>query len=194
MKLAIPLAVLLLTACAERDPELAARAAGLIPEKAEVAALVADAEAITNPYLRDVKSALSTADHIEFPTLAAAPDFEALAARYGQAAQSAYRGWETDKLNAATFDTLTESLNGIIQRMGPEEGKEFDRVVKYVLMHVSKDPLIAKKSMTSSQISDAEILTIVQSYVHDRTPRELTEMAERFMLADQRTKESAGQP
>lgn len=187
---ALPLvAVFFLAACSGHDPEQSAREAGLIPQEAEPLITAVKHEAITNPYLRAVKESLADARNVKFPDPPPMPDYSRF---FDTESLSSYRGWNTDRVDARSYDTLTQSLNAIMERMGPETAQEFDRVTKYILMSVTKDPAIAKKAVGGVQISDQEILQIVQSYLHGRTPKEVTELAERMFNSAQATRARQG--
>lgn len=177
-----------LAACGNHDPEQSARDAGLIPQEAEPLIAAAKQEAITNPYLRAVKESLANARNVKFPDPPTMPDYSRF---FDTESVSAYRGWDIDRIDARSYDTLTDSLNAIMQRMGPGTAEDFDRVTKYILMSVTKDPAIAKKAVGGGQISDEEILQIVQSYLHGRTPKEVTQLAERMFNAAQNRRSSA---
>lgn len=95
--------------------------------------------------------------------------------------RSSYSGWETDRIDASTYDSLTNSLNAILAKMMPDDAESFDKVVKYVLMQVTRDPLVAKKAATVGKVSDAEILQAIQSTLHQRSPRNVFELADKYM-------------
>lgn len=169
--------------------EQAARDAGLLPADVDDVLAAPAAEPITNPYLRATRDALSTVSDRSFPAPPDKPDYAAL---FAVPSQSGYAGWDRDRIDASSYDALTNSLNAILQRMAPSEAQAFDRVVKYVLMNVTKDPMIAKKAVGGGQVSDQEILQVMQSYVDQRTPRQVTELAARIYQMQQRQAPGGG--
>lgn len=105
---------------------------------------------------------------------------------------SSYDGWETDRIDASSFDALTNSVNAILARMSQEDGQNFDRIVKYLLLQATKDPSLARKAATGQQPSDAELLRIIQSYLDQRTPAELLVLAQTYANREE-AESAAGQ-
>ncbi len=103
-----------------------------------------------------------------------------------------YGGWETDRIDASSFDALTNSVNAILAKMSPEDGQNFDKIVKYLLLQATKDPSLAGKAATGQQPSDEELLRIIQSYLDRRTPVEALMMAK--MFADREEAQPAAAP
>jgi hypothetical protein len=192
-RLAVAVALALaLGGCAPAAPDAAVDTSGLVPVPVDdVLAPVAVPveEPITNPYLRATKAALHRVSDTPFPAPPPPLDYAAL---FADAAQPRYAGWDTDRLDASSYEALTNSVNAILERMPEKQAKDFDRLVKYVLMNTTRDPFVAKKAVGGGQVSDAEILQVIQSYLHERTPREVAELARRLYESQQRGKRPGG--
>lgn len=189
-RLAISLVVLtVLAGCQRQDPEALARAQGLVPPEVDLSAPTGPAK----PPGTDTRlgQMLALSNEYADATLPRLPPPPRLS--YAEfVSRSSYNGWETDRIDASSFDSLTNSLNAILQKMVPTEAEDFDRVVKYVLMQVTRDPMVAKKAVGGGQMSDSDLLRAIQSYVHDRTPRDITNLAEQFYKRQQAQQQGSG--
>ena len=173
--------VLGLAGCQRDTADAAAKRAGLAPPDVDLTQLPATVPDPNSP-MGVFLSVMQEYKDFELPKPPPLPNFDVVEKR-----AVSYNGWTVERIDGTSFDTLTNSLNGILQRMPPDLAQDFDRVVKYILMQVTKDPMVAKKAATGQQISDAELLTLVQSYLHARSPAEIVELAEQMKAREQRT-------
>ena len=163
-----------LCGCHRQDPMTLAREQGFLPPEVDPDAPVSKRKPGLDTRLGQMLALSAQYEGAELPPLPPPPRYEDIATG------SSYTGWETDRIDASSFDNLTDSLNAILQKMGPVVGADFDKVFKYVLMQVPRDPLVARAAAGGGKMSDAQLLQAIQSYVHDRTPREVTELAEQM--------------
>ena len=146
----------------------------------------------TNPGLSALLQVIDEYQDIELPRMADRPAPPPQIHQRSTNATSRYRGWHVDRLDASSWETLASSLNGLFKRMEPTEAAEFDRVVKYVMMQTLKDPTVAVKASTAQPMNDGEILALVRKYVHNRTPAQVTQLAD--MLHRAEAQEKTGEP
>lgn len=174
-----------LTGCVESDPRSLAAERGLVPPVVHEAATMARP---INPTSRFGQMIAAIGGHsvTSLPTPPPTPNI-----RLDQVTSS-YQGWETDRIDASTYDALTSSVNDILHRMGEPHARNFDRIFKYVMLQVTKSPMVAQKAANGEPMSDAELLAAIRGYVHGRTPRQITEMAERLQSIDQATAGRSG--
>jgi hypothetical protein len=178
MRAGLPLTIALLlvaTGCARQAPDAVARERGLMPATVDITRDLPEAPPDPNSPLGIQLRLLANYPEPVVPQLPPMPRIDRV-----QSGAVSYTGWKTEVIDASSFDALTNSLNGIMQRMPPDLAMDFDRLVKYVLLQVTKDPLIAKKAATSQPVSDAELLRLVQNYLDGRTPEDVLLMAQQI--------------
>lgn len=185
----------LCAACTQHSAEQEAQADGLTPvDVAPVAAApIVSTPPIISAYLRSIHDQLPSARQQPLPTVPPRPNYDALRQMIART-PSTYTGWTTDRIDASSFDSLTNSVNAIYQKMGPEAAEQFDRIIKFVMMNVTRNPLVAKKAATGDKVSDQELLQLTQSYLDGRTPAQVTELAERLLASQQPSAAQAASP
>lgn len=169
----------MLTACQGKSPSEAALATGLIPPQVDLASNLPTTPPDPESPMGVLLLVTRDYQHMQLPEPPPLPDMRAMQRR-----MPAYPGWDTDRVDGSSFDAITNSVNGILQRMPPDLAEDFDRVIKYIMMQVTKDPLVAKKAATGQPVSDAELLTLVQSYIGGQTPRDIVELAAQMKQRD----------
>lgn len=181
MKIGTPsiLIALLLVGCNQRPAAEVANESGLTlpPLHADVVPDDEEVEPAPGTLLAELREAIKHQEktpYLQMPP--PARPIEQTVKLYG----TRYPGWETDRIDASSFEALTASLNQIISKMPPAIAQDFDRVVKYVLMQSTKDPLVAKKAAIGGQVSDQELLMLVQSYMDGRSPSDVVVLAEQM--------------
>ena len=177
-------AMALLAACSRTDPEQLAVREGLAPPPVNPDAPVSRVKPSADSRLGKMLAVSPQYAGARMPLPPPPPSFETMSQYTG------YDGWESDRVDATSFDALTNSLNVIMQKMGPILSEDFDRVVKYVLLQVPKDPMVARAAAGGGKMSDAELLQTIQSYVHGRTPREITDLAQQMYERQQAQQKS----
>lgn len=172
-------ALVVLAGCSRSSPEQMARQRGLLPPAASApaedplsAASTEEGAPEDSPLAQELRL-LAEYPKAELPPLPPMPTLDLT-----DSAGSTYDGWTTDVIDASSFDALTNSLNSIMSRMPEDLAVHFDKLVKYVLMQVTKDPMVARKAAVGQPVSDAELLRLTQNYVDGRTPADILQMAQ----------------
>lgn len=173
---------LALGACTGETPSAQdlARSRGLLPAAVPNTPLNAPPVQIMNPGLRAMHLALQDPSKLEVPKPPELHDYSYLLTKRPA---STYRGWNTDRVDASTFETLTTSLNTIYAKMGPEMAADFDAMIKVITLNLGKHPLVAKKAVSGGAVTDEELLDVARSFLHQRTPYEIAATATAMLQA-----------
>lgn len=86
------------------------------------------------------------------------------------AAPSGPDPWVTERVNATTFDTLTDSILAIQAKMPREDAELFDRGVKFMLAQITTQPMMVRAAGSGIMPSDREILDALKPLVHNKSP------------------------